>query len=145
MFDVRKHPATLADAAKAYAKSTSWSMRFLIAENKHMAKELQVAKQKEKQATTSAKAELKKAILDDVSSLVTIMRKFYFKFVTLHKSVVYLNGWQQCCARRARILADIHIAINHMQIWTMRYKGAPLQLPKMMKPKMVELKARIWS
>jgi len=68
-------------------------VRFLIAENERMAKELQVAKKKEKQATTSTRVELKKAILDDILSLVTIMQKLYFKFVTLHKSVVHLNGW----------------------------------------------------
>lgn len=42
-------------------------------------------------------------------------------------------------------MSDIHTIINHMQIWTIRYKGPPLHLPKMMKPKAVELKARIWS
>ncbi len=42
--DVRKHPYALVDATKAYAKATNSSVRFLIAENERMAKELQVAK-----------------------------------------------------------------------------------------------------
>lgn len=37
-------------------------------------------------------------------------------------------------------MIDIHISIDHMQLWTMRYKGTPLYLPKMMKPKAVELR-----
>ncbi len=40
-----KHPAALVDATKAYALATSSSVRFLIAENERMAKELQTAKQ----------------------------------------------------------------------------------------------------
>ena len=32
-----------------------------------------------------------------------------------------------------------------MQTWMMRYKGSLLHLPKMMKPRVVKLKARIWS
>lgn len=42
--DVHKHPTALADATKAYAEATSSSVIFLIVENEHMAKELQVAK-----------------------------------------------------------------------------------------------------
>ena len=45
MFDVHKHPTILADATRAYVKATSSSVRFLIAENERMAKELQTAKQ----------------------------------------------------------------------------------------------------
>lgn len=117
----------------------------MIAENERMAKELQATKQGEEQTTTSARVDLKKAILDELLSLETIMRKMYFRFVTVHKSVVHLNGWQQRCARRARILTEIHTAVDHVQIWTTRYKGASLYLPKMMKPKAVELKACIQS
>lgn len=66
MSDVRKHPVTLDDATKAYVEATSSSVRFLIAQNKHMAKELQAAKQREEQATSSTRVELKKVILDEV-------------------------------------------------------------------------------
>jgi len=44
MSDVHRHPAMLTDATKSYAKATSSTVRFLIAENERMAKELQVAK-----------------------------------------------------------------------------------------------------
>jgi len=40
MSDVHKHLATLADATRAYAKATSSSVCFLIAENVRMDKEL---------------------------------------------------------------------------------------------------------
>jgi len=39
----------------------------------------------------------------------------------------------------------MHIVVDYMKTWTMRYKGAPLHLPKMMKPRMVEMKERIQS
>ena len=42
-------------------------------------------------------------------------------------------------------MTEIHTIVDHMQIWTMRYKGAPLNFPKMMKPKAVDLKVRIRS
>lgn len=92
VFDVRKHLAALADATKAYSEATSSSVRFLIAENECMAKELQVAKQGGEHVTSSAKAELKIAILDEVSSVEIVMRTLYSRFITVHKSVVHLNG-----------------------------------------------------
>ena len=110
-----------------------------------MAKELQVTQHGGVQVTTSMRAELRREILDEVSSLEIVMRKLYFRFITVHKSVVHLNSWQQCCARRACILLDLHTSVDHMEIWTMRYKGCPFHFPKMMKPKGVELKAHIWS
>ena len=88
---------------------------------------------------------MKKAILDKVSSLETIMQVLYSKFGTVHKTVVHLNGLQQRSARRARILSNVHTAIDCMKTWTIRYKRAPLHLPKMMKPRAVELKACIRS
>lgn len=43
--------------------------------------------------TASAQAKLKKAILDEVLSLDTHMRALYYKFGTMYKAVVHLNGW----------------------------------------------------
>lgn len=91
MSDVHKHPSALVDATKTYFEPTSSSVRFLIVENERMAKELQEAKQGEEKVTTSAIAELRKVILDEVSSLETVMQKLYFKFVTMHESFVHLN------------------------------------------------------
>jgi len=62
-----------------------------------------------------------------------VIRTLYSTFFTLHKAVVHINGWQQRCAKRARILSNLHTSIDHTQKWKMRYKGAPLHLPKMMK------------
>lgn len=92
MSDVCKHLATLADATRAYVEATSSSVRFLIYENKKMAKELQTAKQGGELVTASARAELKKEILDEVLSLDTIMQALYSKFSTMHKVVIHLNG-----------------------------------------------------
>lgn len=94
MSNVCRHTIALVDATKAYAKATSSSVILLIVENNRMAKELQAAKKGEEKATTSFKLELKKVIRDEVSSQSIIMWKLYFKFVLVHKPVVYLNGWQ---------------------------------------------------
>ncbi len=145
MYDVHKHPASLADATIVYVEASSSSVRFLIDENERMAKELQTTKQGGELVTTSTRAKLKKAILDEILSLDTVMRALYSKFGTVHKVFVHLNRWQQRCARRARILMKLHAVVDYMQTWTMRYKGAPLHLPKMMKVSAVKLKARIRS
>jgi len=42
-------------------------------------------------------------------------------------------------------MTNLHAVVDYMQEWTMRYKGAPLHLPKMMKFSAVELKAHIQS
>jgi len=142
---VRKHPAAFYDTTRVYAKATSSSVHFLIAENERMAKELQVAKQGGDLVTISARAEVKKEILDELLSLDTIMQSLYSKFGTVHKVVIHLNGWQQRCDRRALIMLKIHVVFDDMQAWTMKYKGAPLHLPKMMRPNAIELKARLQS
>lgn len=66
------------------------------------------------------------------------MRIVHRRFVTMHKSVVHLYGFQQQCAQTTQTLKDIHTAIAHMQEWTMRYNGTLLYLHKRMKPE-VEL------
>jgi len=58
-----------------------------------MAEELQMAKQGGELVITSALAELKKEIIDEVLSLETIMQALYSKFGTVHKVVAHLNGW----------------------------------------------------
>ena len=79
-----------------------------------MAMELQAAKKGGEHVTSSAIAELKRVILDEVSSLETIMRMLYSRFDTVHKAIVHLNGWQQHCARRARIFSNLRIIVDHM-------------------------------
>ena len=81
MSDMRKHPATLVDATRADVEATSLSVRFRIAENKRMAKELQTTKQGGELVTTSAQEKMKKAIVDEVLSLYTVMRALYSKLV----------------------------------------------------------------
>jgi len=110
-----------------------------------MAKKLQTVKQGGELVIASAQAELKKVILDEVLSLEKVMQALYSTFGTMHKAVVHLNGWQQRCTRRACIFSNVHNVLDYMQTWTMICKGSPLHLPKMMKPKMVELKAHIQS
>lgn len=43
------------------------------------------------------------------------------------------------------MLSSQHTNFDCMKTWKMRYKGAPLHFLKMMKPKVVELKAHIRS
>jgi len=93
--------------------------------------------------TMSARAELKKEFLDEVLSLNIVMRALYSKFGIMHKAFVHLNGWQQRYARRACILMNVHVVVDDMQTWTMKYKGARLHFPKMMRVNEVKLKARI--
>lgn len=63
MPDVRKHPVAMVDATMAYGRATSSNVKFLLAENEQIAKNLQAARQKAKQSVRSAMAEMMKAIL----------------------------------------------------------------------------------
>lgn len=44
--NVRRHPTTMVEASQAYVEATSSAVKFLIAENDRMAKDLQEARQK---------------------------------------------------------------------------------------------------
>lgn len=102
------------EATRAYPEATSSSVRFLIAENKQIVKEIQMTKKGGALNTTSTWVELKKAILDEVLSLDKVMRALFSKFGTMHKEVFHLNRWQQRCARRARIMLNVHVFVDDM-------------------------------
>lgn len=93
VIDVHKHLVALADASRVYAKDTSSSVCFLIAENEWMEKELQTAKQGGDLVTMFARDELKKAILNQVLSLHTFIQALYSKFGSMHKAVIHLKIW----------------------------------------------------
>lgn len=93
MSNIRKHRVALADATRAYVEATISSVHFLIVENKWMAKELQMAKQGGELVTTSARADFKKEILDEVLAIDIVMQTLYSKFGVVHKEIVHLNGW----------------------------------------------------
>lgn len=95
VLDLRRHPTALADANKAYAEATSSSVKFLIAENEHMVKDLQATRKREEQPTWSTMAEMRKMILTKASTLEKVMWKMYDRFVTVHKAFVHLHGYQQ--------------------------------------------------
>jgi len=143
MIDVHKHPIALANATKVYVEATSSSFHFLIVENERMAKELHTNEEGGDLVTMSARAKLKKAILDEVLSLDMVMRALYSKFGIVHKAVIHLNRWQQRCARRACILMNLHVVVDDMQTWMMKYKGDPFHLPKRIRINAIELKAHI--
>lgn len=124
----------MVDATKAYVEATSLSVKFLIAKNKCMAKELEVARQREEQSIGSSRAEMKMAIVADVLALETVTQRFYGRFVIVHNAFVHLHAHQQHCTKIKRTLIDIHATVNHVQTWTIGYKGAPLHLHKMTKP-----------
>lgn len=73
-------------------------------------------------------------ILAEVSTLGKTMRKIYEGFATVHKSFIHLHGLQQKRKQFDKILKNIQVSIAYVQEWTMRYKGAPLELVKKMKP-----------
>ena len=89
-------------------------------------------------------AEMRKVILVEVSTLKATMQKLYDKFLIVHKVVVHQYGFQWWRRNIVQTLEDIHAAIAQVQEWTMRYKGALLHLPKMMKPQLELDKAKIW-
>lgn len=93
--NVRRHLAALANASKAYAEAISSAIKFLIAENDRMAKDLQEARQSIDQFVGFAMVEMRKSMLTEVSTLETTMRKMYGIFFTMHKTVVHLYGSQQ--------------------------------------------------
>lgn len=88
--------------------------------------------------------EMKKVILDKVSALENTMKKLYNIFFTMHKAFVHLYGFQQWCPKMVQTLQNIHVVIAHVQELTMRYKGAPLYLHKMMKSYSELDKEQIW-
>ena len=98
---VWRHPVTLDDATKAYAEAMSLSVKFLIAENERMSKELKAIRQIEEQSIGSTIAEMKMAILGEVSALEIVTQRIYGRFVTVHKVVIHLHGHQQHCTKIA--------------------------------------------
>ena len=91
MLDVRKNPNSLANATLAYGGATRSNVKFLLAENEQMEKNLQASTQEEEQLrehrTISIMSKMRKVILIEVSTLETTMRKIYDGFVTVHKAV----------------------------------------------------------
>jgi len=79
-------------------------------------------------------AEMRKVIPIVVSTLETTMRKLYDEFVTVNKKVVHVHDLQQWSKEFLQTLRNMHVAITNVQEWKMRYKGAPLHFPKMIKP-----------
>lgn len=77
---------------------------------------------------------MRKVILVEVSTPETTMWKLYDKFVTVHKEVVHLYGFQQQSTNIVQTFKGINTAITHVYEWTMRYKGATHYLQKIMKP-----------
>lgn len=84
----------MAEASKAYAKSTSSTVKFLITGNDRLAKDLQEARQRTEQSTGSAMTEMKKSIMVEISTLEATMRTMYRIFVTVHKVIFHLYGIQ---------------------------------------------------
>ena len=72
------------------------------------------------------------------------MDKIYEGFVTIHKSAVNFHGpWQQT-KEFVKTLKKIQSSISYVKEWTMRYKGAPFDLVKKMKPQAELEKEKVW-
>jgi len=63
----------------------------------------------------SSMAETRKSIPAEVSTPETTMQKHYDEFVTLHKEVVHIYGFQQQCIKIVQTPKDIHVVIAHVQ------------------------------
>ncbi len=87
--------------------------------------------------------EMRKFILVIVSKLETTMRKLYDELFTMHKEVFRVHVLQQRSKEFVQTLRNIHATITHVEEWKMQYKGAPLHLPKMMKPQIELEKAKV--
>ena len=87
--NVRNHLVAMVDATMAYERATSSNSKFLLAENEHMAKNLQASRQKVEKSIGSAMEKTRKVILAEVSTLETTMWKLYDGSVPMHK-VVFL-------------------------------------------------------
>lgn len=82
--------------------------------------------QSREQSAGSTMVEMRKVILVEVSTLEATMQKLYEGFVIVHKVVVILHGFQQWRKMFFQTLVDIHVAIAHVQEWTLWYKRATL-------------------
>jgi len=94
VLDVRRHLATMVDASKAYVEAMSSTINFLLEENDRMEKDLQEVSQRIEQFVGYAKEEIRKEIHAKVLTLETTIWKSYDIFVTMHKVVVHLYGFQ---------------------------------------------------
>jgi len=63
----------MAEASKAYSKATSSTVKFLIAENDRMVKNLQEAKKIVEKSTGSTMTEMKRAIVVKILNLEATM------------------------------------------------------------------------
>lgn len=87
---------------------------------------------------------MRAATLAEVSTLEETMQKPYDWFVTVHKEVVHFHGLQHKRKEFVKILKNIQDVIAYVQEWTMRYKGAPLDLVKEMKPRVEMENVKVW-
>ena len=71
------------------------------------------------------------------------MWKLYEGFFTIHKAVVCLHVLQQQRKEFVKRLKNIQVSISYVQESTMRYKGAPLELVKKMKPHVEMERAKV--
>ena len=84
---------------------------------------------------------MRATILGEVSTLGETMRDLYEELITIHKAVVHLHDLQQ--HSRDFVKSNVQAAIVVVHEWTMRYKGAPLDFGKKMKPQAELEKARV--
>lgn len=131
--NVRMNPVTKPNATMDYVGSMSSNAKLLLVENEQMEKNLQETRKKAEKSVGSAMAEMTRGILANVSTLEATMWKLYDRFVTIHKEVVHLFGFQRQRKNILQTLRGIQTAIDHVQEWIIRYKGVSLHFLKMMK------------
>ncbi len=66
MSNVRRYPAIMVDSCKAYLEAMSSTVKFLLAKNYPMKKDLQEARKRTEQSVGSTMAEMRKVKLIEV-------------------------------------------------------------------------------
>lgn len=103
----------MAEASKAYVDATSLTVKFLVAKNDRMAKELQEAKKRSEQPAGSTMIEMKKEIVVETSTLEATMQIVYNICHRPQSDCPSLQFHQQC-VQIAQTLKGIHTSIVHM-------------------------------
>lgn len=80
----------------AYTREVRSNVKFLSAENEKMAKNLYASRTKAEQIreknAVSVMTEMRKMIIDEISTLETNMRNLYDEFITIYKEFFHVHG-----------------------------------------------------
>lgn len=140
--DTRKNPNSISATNLSFIGATKSNTKFLTAENKDLEKNLHVSRKDVEQlhATTQNPTstqvdveEMKAMIVSEVSTLGETMLNLYEELVSMHREFFHAHGLQKQCKYFFKVLMNMQVSITSVHEWSMRYKGALLDLGKKMK------------